>query len=241
MINERSSARGLKGPSISASQSGAGGNQKIGLLEFDSFHLSDVEDWVTLFGPDPTATSRLSQVQINGGIAAPGIGQSEVLIDIAAVMALAPLASVSYVVYTAPANTSYEQILNAMINDGVTVISNSWSDCEDQHTLADVQSIDAVLAAAAASGVSIFNGSGDTGATCLDGSANTVGVPASSPHATAVGGTTPIASDGATYGGAMWWDGSAKLPPTGQGGFGVSRYFARPGYQDGLAASAMRL
>ena len=214
--------------------------QKIGLLEFDTFHPSDVQDWLALAGAEATFASRLTQVAVNGGVSNPGVGESEVLLDIATVMALDQSPNTNYVVYTAPTNTSWQQILNAMINDGVTVISNSWSDCEDQHTLADVQSIDAVLAAAAASGVSIFNGSGDTGATCLDGSANTVGVPASSPHATAVGGTTPIASDGATYGGAMWWDGSAKLPPTGQGGFGVSRYFARPGYQDGLAASAMR-
>ena len=30
------------------------------------------------------------------------------------------------------------------------------------------------------------------------------------------------------------------MPPTGKGGFGISRYFARPGYQDGLTASPMR-
>src|SRR5581483_7736367 len=139
-----------------------------------------------------------------------------------------------------PASTSWQQMFNAMINDGVTVISNSWSDCEDQHTLADVQSIDTVLAAAAASGISVFNAAGDSGSTCLDGSPNTVGVPASSTHATAVGGTTPKPALGATYGGETYWDGSAKVPPTGKGGFGTSRFFLRPAYQNGLTASNMR-
>ena len=215
-------------------------SQKIGLLEFDTFHPSDVQDWLALAGADQSFASRLSQVAVNGGVGSPGAGESEVLLDIATVMLLDQSPNTSYVVYHAPASTTWQQILNAMINDGVTVISNSWSDCEDQHTLADVQSIDTVLVAAAASGISVFNGSGDTGAKCLDGSPNTVGVPASSPHATAVGGTTPIAAQGATYGGEMWWDGSAKLPPTGKGGFGVSRYFSRPVYQSGLAASTMR-
>jgi kumamolisin len=216
------------------------GSQKIGLLEFDTFHASDVQDWLALAGADPSIASRLSQVAVNGGVASPGAGESEVLLDIATVMGLDQSQSTSYVVYHAPANTSWQQMFNAMINGGVTVVSNSWSDCEDQHTLADVQSIDAVLATAAASGISVFNGSGDTGAKCLDGSPNTVGVPASSPHATAVGGTTPLPAQGIAYGGENWWDGSAKAPPTGQGGFGVSRYFARPAYQNGMSASAMR-
>jgi hypothetical protein len=223
-----------------AHQGGSGSNQKIGLLEFDTFHPSDVQDWLALAGGSQSFAGRLSQVAINGGVGSPGAGESEVLLDIATVMVLDQTPDTTYVVYDAPANTSWQQLFNAMINDGVTVISNSWSDCEDQHTLADVQSIDAVLANAAASGISVFNGSGDTGATCLDGGPNTVGVPASSPHATAVGGTTPLASNGATYGGEMWWDGSAKLPPTGKGGFGVSRYFPRPVYQNSVTASPMR-
>ena len=90
-------------------------------------------------------------------------------------------------------------MFNAMINDGDTVISNSWSQCEDQTSLAEAQGIDSVLAQAAASGIRLFNGSGD-GGTCLDGSPNTVGVPADSPHATAVGGTTLTLGPGLTYG-----------------------------------------
>jgi hypothetical protein len=214
--------------------------QKIGLLEFDTFHPSDVQDWLVFAHADQSFASRVSTVSINGGVTSPGSGESEVLLDIATLMLTDPSPNTNYLVYVAPASTTFQQLFNAMINDGVTVISNSWSDCEDEHTLAEVQSIDAILAAGAASGIGVFNGSGDKGGTCLDGSPNTVGVPADSPHATAVGGTTPRFGAGYTYGGETWWNGSSNAPPTGQGGFGTSRYFARPAYQNGLTGSPMR-
>ena len=71
------------------------------------------------------------------------------LIDIDTVMATAPGAKV--VVYDAPFSgqaASYTALFNAMINGGVTVISNSWASCEDQMAAADAQSIDTVLQAA---------------------------------------------------------------------------------------------
>ena len=63
--------------------------------------------------------------------------------DINAVLLIAPGAKI--IVYDGPfsgANVSFQALFNAMINGGVNIISNSWSYCEDQTTLADVQSID---------------------------------------------------------------------------------------------------
>ncbi len=154
---------------------------------------------------------------------------------------MAPGASV--VVYDAPftgPNSSFQSVFNAMINGGVDIISNSWAYCEDQTTLADVQSIDSILQTAAASGISAFTGSGDHGSTCLDGSANTVHVPADSPHITAVGATTLDMGPGHTYQTETWWDDSGSSPPGGQGGFGVSTLFTRPAYQNGVTAAPMR-
>jgi hypothetical protein len=220
-----------------------GSGQKIGLLEFDTFNTSDVSNYLALAGASATQINQLSVKPVNGGVASPGIDESEVLLDIDAVMTLAPGADV--VVYEAPFTgeaSAYVALFNAMINDGVTVISNSWASCEDQVSRADAQSIDTVLQAAAASGISVFNGSGDSGSTCLDGSANTVSVPADSPNATAVGGTSLPQGfgPGGTYGAETWWDDSAYIPPSGQGGFGVSRYFASPSYQSGLNNSPNR-
>jgi hypothetical protein len=217
-----------------------GTGQTIGLMEFDTFSASDITNYLTFIGADAAQINNLSSVPVNGG-ATPGANQSEVLLDIDTVMTIAPGAKV--VVYNAPFGggaTSYESLFNAMINGGVTIISNSWASCENQLSLADAQGIDAVLQAAAASGITVLNGTGDTGSTCLDGSANTISVPADSPNATAVGGTSLTLGPGFTYGTESWWDGSAANPPTGQGGFGTSRFFARPSYQVGLNAGTMR-
>ena len=45
---------------------------------------------------------------------------------------------------------------------------------------------------------------------------------------------------GATYGSETWWNGTNANPPTGQGGFGVSNYFSRPAYQNGLSTASGR-
>ena len=221
-----------------------GTGQTIGLVEFDTFKTSDVSDFITFItqlGGNAGQLANLSVKPVNGGVATPGAGEGEVLLDIDQVMAIAPGAKV--VVYDSPFNGhagSYTAVFNAMINDGVTVISNSWASCEDQVTLADVQGIDTVLQAAAASGISVFNGTGDSGSSCLDGSANTVAVPADSPNAVAVGGSSLTVGPGHTYGSETWWDGSQAVPATGQGGFGVSKFFSAPAYQNGLSSAGMR-
>jgi hypothetical protein len=225
---------------VTAPSDGDPPTQKIGLLEYDTFRPSDVSDWLTLLGVDPSVGAKLSQVSVGGGVASPGAGESEVLVDLAAVMGGAPLSAASYVVYSAPPSVGFAQMFQAMIADGDTVISNSWSQCEDQTPLADAQAIDEILSQAAASGISVLNGTGDNGSTCLDGSPNTIGVPADSPNALAVGGTTPTFGPGLTYAHETYWDTRAGTPPGGAGGFGVSRYFPVPDYQQGVSGTTMR-
>jgi uncharacterized repeat protein (TIGR01451 family) len=215
--------------------------EKIGLLEFDTYRQSDVSDWINLSKANTAALSQLSEVPVNGGVASPGAGEAEVLLDIDTVLDLAHENSPPQtVVYDAPPSTSFEQMFNAMIGDGDTVISNSWTECEDEVSQSDAQSIDSVLAQAAASGISVFNGSGDDGSNCLDGSPNTIGVPEDSPNATSVGGTTPTFGTALNVVSQSWWNGSASTPPTGEGGFGVSKYFSRPAYQNGFTTSSDR-
>ncbi|MGA9342543.1 MAG: protease pro-enzyme activation domain-containing protein [Rhodanobacteraceae bacterium] len=216
-----------------------GSGQTIGLVEFDQYQTSDIADYLDLVGAPADEINHLSEVYVGAG-ASFGGSESEVVLDIDVAMSLAPNANI--VVYSAgfAAGSSYQQIFNRMISDGVTVISNSWAYCEDQTTQADAASIDAILQSAAAAGISVFSGSGDTGSVCLDGSPNTIAVPADSPNLTAVGGTSLAAGAGGVRQGETWWDGSAQTPQTGQGGFGVSRFFARPSYQDGFTTSTMR-
>jgi kumamolisin len=167
-----------------------GAGQTVGIIAFDTFQKSDVADYLALIGRPATQINNVSEVKVNGG-ASPGPNQDEVLLDVDADLTLAPGAKV--VVYSGPFSgpgTSFQALFNAAISGGSTIISNSWAYCEDQTTLADVQSIDEIFKSAAAAGISILNAAGDTGSTCLNGSANTIAVPANSPNATAVGGSS---------------------------------------------------
>ena len=216
-----------------------GAGQKIGVVAFDTFDPADVADYISFAGLPVATINNLQQVHVGGGATA-GPDQSEVLLDLAALVGVVSDANIT--IYDAPFSGagSFQSVFNAMINDNVNVISNSWAYCENQTTLSDVQSIESILQTAAAAGISVVTGSGDRGSTCLDGSANTTHVPASSPHITAVGASDATDGPGFTYGTETWWDDSAGTPPGGQGGFGASGYFARPAYQDAHSAGSMR-
>jgi len=217
-----------------------GAGEKIGLLELDSFSTSDVADLLALEGLPASNIDNLSETDVDGGTpVVPGVGESEVLLDIDAAMSLAPGAQVE--VFDAPiSSTDFVDEFNAMINAGVTVISNSWAACEDQVSQSDADAIDSVLQQAAASGISVLTGSGDSGSTCLDGSPNTVAVPADSPNVTAVGGTSATPGVGGTYGSETYWNGTDSTPETGSGGFGVSKYFPAPSYQSAYSTASGR-
>lgn len=224
---------------VSSALDGTG--QTIGLVEFDTYHPSDVANYLALSGQPASEINQLSEVAVNGGVATPGPAEDEVLLDIDTTLSIAPGAKT--VVYDAPftgGGSSFQAVLNQMISDGVTIISNSWAYCENQTSSADVNSIDAIFQNAAAAGISVFNGTGDTGSTCLDGSPNTISVPADSPNATAVGGSSEDAGPAFTYSTESWWDDAGKTPPAGQGGFGTSKFFSAPTYQNGLSGSNMR-
>ncbi|MHB8577888.1 MAG: protease pro-enzyme activation domain-containing protein, partial [Dehalococcoidia bacterium] len=125
--------------------------QKIGLLEFDSFRSSDITDYLTYLG-SPATISQVTKVDVNGGVVTPGTGEDEVLLDIDLALTVDPNANI--VVYDAPASGvsgSFQMLFNRMVSDGMNVISNSWSYCEDETTLSDFQSIDSIYAGAAAS------------------------------------------------------------------------------------------
>src|SRR5205823_5340503 len=55
-----------------------------------------------------------------------------------------------------------------------------------------------------------------------------------------VGGTSLSAGPASTYFTEAFWNGQSHLPPSGPGGFGVSKFFTRPSYQNGFTISPMR-
>ena len=188
----------------------------------------------------PSLIAQLNRVAVAGG-APLGADEADVLLAIETILGLAPGAQVT--VYDGPFGApaaSFQALFNRMIDDEVDVISNSFFYCEDQATAADAQSLDAILETAAAAGITVLNATGDGGSSCNDGSPDTVALPASAPHGTAVGGTSPTVGPGYTYEGETWFDGSARVPPSGQAGFGTSRFFGRPDYQNGVIAGTKR-
>jgi hypothetical protein len=214
-----------------------GVGQKIGLVEFGSFNTQDVADFLSASDYPASLLNNLSVVQL-GNPGPPTVSaEQEILLDVDDILSLAPGAQV--VVYEAPQSDSFADVFNAMIQDGDTVISNSWASCENQLSPADLNGTDLVLQAADAAHISVLNAAGDTGSSC-GGAADTVSFPADDPNATAVGGSTLQPGPGGTYGSETWWNGTADSPPTGQGGFGVSQEFTRPSYQDGYTPAAGR-
>ena len=151
-----------------------GTGETIGISSFSSIRLSDVSDFLAFDKLPANLVDQISQVNVNGG-APLSPDQSDVLLSINTILGFAPGAKI--VVYNAPSEgpgTSFQALFNKMIDDHVTIISNSFGYCEDQSTAADVASIDAILATAAAAGISVFNATGDAGSACSDGSKNTL-------------------------------------------------------------------
>lgn len=117
------STLGLSGYSAPANDAAApaivdGNGQTIGLVEFDSFNVSDVRDFLALTGAKATI-SQLKEIKLNGG-APIGSAESEVLLDIDTAMMLAPGGNVD--VYSAPFSgpgVSFQTVFNQMINDKV--------------------------------------------------------------------------------------------------------------------------
>ncbi|MGI8552958.1 MAG: protease pro-enzyme activation domain-containing protein [Dehalococcoidia bacterium] len=242
-------ARAYNFPAVGPGIDGTG--QQIGLVEFDDYDYTDVENWLLATGrcaPDDWTcvnqiTRGISHVDVQGGVSSVGPGATEVLLDID--MALGMATGARIVVYEGTnSEVDFQTMFQAMIRHHDSIISNSWSYCESQTTLADVTSIDSILQSAAASGISVFTASGDTRDICRDGSAtgvpNTVAVPADAPNGTAVGGTTLNVGTGNAYQSESWWaSGSIDGLPAG-GGFGISAFFPRPPWQSGFTIASHR-
>ena len=216
-----------------------GTGQKIGLVEFGSFNESDVSDYLSAWGYSSNLINNVSVVQPFGSPGSPQpASEQEILLDIDSILTLAPGAQI--VVYEAPQSTTFDAMFNYMVSDKDTVISNSWASCENEESSSELNALDTSLQGAVASGVTVLNATGDSGSTCLDGAADTVSVPADDPNATAVGGSSGSPGPGGTYGTETWWNGAQNVPPTGQGGFGVSTFFARPSYQASFTTASAR-
>ena len=225
-----------------------GAGQTVGVIEFSSYAQSDLASTLATEGLS-SHINQVTQYPVAGGAPVAdcsftsGCAATEALLDIAAVLGIAPGASVS--VFIGPADSVLQVVndaIDAVTNGGTTggILSASLAVCEGNISPSDAVILDSLLEQYSLYGLTMFAATGDYGSTCLDGSgnsyANTIAFPSDLPHAVAVGGTIlQVNVPGNTYASETWW--SAPTPYAG--GFGVSTIFtAEPAYQSKLYAGA---
>jgi subtilase family serine protease len=171
------------------------------------------------------------------GAGAPYVAGTEEVEDTEIVHAIAPGATLDVVLVPDNASASagdftaaVNGLVRAAIAQRAAVISISASEGETLFTRAEVADINAALAEAAGSHVTVVASSGDTGAVSDNGPPRQVSLPASDPLVLGVGGTALNASyQTGAYHGEMAWNAD-----TDASGGGYSRLFGRPSYQDGI-------
>jgi subtilase family serine protease len=183
--------------------------------------------------------------------------QAEQNIDVEAVHGMAPAAGILYVGgfnCSGGLDVAMSTILDGRL---ATIVSNSYGDIGEAIAAGQIQIHENLHLQAAAEGIGIYFGSGDSGDESGILGAPSADYPASSPWVTAVGGTTTeIGVDGRVAVETGWGShydqvvqdtGSGKLgyaaaPPgpfsSGAGG-GRSAVFAQPGYQAGIVPAEL--
>jgi subtilase family serine protease len=207
-----------------------GTKETVALAEIDTFSTTDITDYDRTFGLNAPP---VQVVSVDGG----ATGNSpEAALDIETVQAVAPKAHI--IAYEGGQDLSQlAQTFSHMVTDHrAEIISISLGVCELTLGGSDGQSfinaIDRTFQQASAEGISVLAASGDSGAYGCQNSSLSVGLPASNPYVTAVGGTTLYLNSSGSYGHEAGWEG--PLEGAGTGG-GLSQIYARPSWQKGTA------
>lgn len=219
--------------------SGAGPSQCIALIELGGgYRPQDLEQYFSALGlPTPEVTAVSVDHAGNAPSGDPNGADGEVVLDIEVAGAVAPAAKLA--VYFAPnTDAGFLNAVTTAIHDSLnapSVISISWGGPESAWTAQALTAMDQALQAAVMLGITVCVASGDGGATDgVAGGADQVDFPASSPHALGCGGTRLKATSAAIMGEVVWNDGS------GASGGGVSAYFPRPSWQQGLQTTRLQ-
>ncbi len=209
-----------------------GSGQSVALLQFDGYYASDIAAYLTTAGYPISLTNALVNVAVNGGVATPGSGNSEVCLDIEMVMAMAPGVSKIYVYEGPNGSTAWSTILSKIANDNLAKqVSCSWGATSPGSPDTTSESIFKQMSA---QGMSFFNASGDS-----DAFVSGIPFPSESTNITQVGGTTlsTTGPGGAWASETTWnWDTSGQ-PGVGSSG-GLSLNYGLPSWQQGLSMTA---
>lgn len=190
---------------------------------------------------------------VNNGHIGPGADWAgEITLDVEWVHAMAPLAHIDLVVGPNNGSDLDEAINYAVVHHLGNTITNSWAGVEGFGNPAQFNRDNRILEQAAAEGIDVNFSSGDSGDYAGAVGFKTVSFPASSPFATAIGGTSLSldSSDGIAFQ-TGWGTNLTKIagtaasgnppinPPAHLGfiygaGGGSSLSFAKPSWQSGL-------
>jgi kumamolisin len=209
-----------------------GENQTIALFELDGYQKSDLNQYFQYYGLN---TPSITNVLVDGTSGSAGQDAIETTLDIEGIGGIAPRAK--QIVYEGPntfqgMNDTYNKIVT---DNKARIISTSWGLCETSSGTAELQALDTIFKQGAAQGMTIFAGSGDSGAYDCQDTNLTVDSPASDPYVTGVGATTLQLNAGAFVSESVWSDPSQvqRGPKGGGSGGGLSHTYKQPSWQVG--------
>ncbi|TMC23411.1 MAG: peptidase S53 [Chloroflexi bacterium] len=211
-----------------------GTGQTVALFELDNYNPADIRTYSTHYGIDPPP---VTNVFTDGTTTAPGVEAIEVEMDMEILEAVAPGARQEIYIgknSLAGINTTYNRIVN---DNHAKVVSTSWGACESVLGEAEIRTLDLIFKQGVVQGQTFFAATGDAGAyDCADKTLS-VDSPASDPHVISVGGTSLHLKSDSSYANESAWScptcASRSPQGTGSGG-GLSSFFPRPSYQNGL-------
>ncbi len=196
---------------------------------------SDLTSYLDYFGITRSGTT--TRVEVDGGApyTAGGACSTEATLDVETIVGLAPGTQLYMYVFPDLSQAHIEDGYNRTVSDNVAdVVNSSFSGCEIGNK-AFGTAIDLIAAQGSVKGITFAAASGDTGSTCsgtgvdvvTNASVTGVGLPASAPYFTGVGGTSLYVNANGSYKSEVAWGGST-------GGFSVN-YDSVPTYQAGVA------
>jgi subtilase family serine protease len=177
----------------------------------------------------------------------------EETLDVEAVHAVAPNASITYVGAASCYDDDLLDSLNKIVDGHLAdIVSNSWGDIEANETPDVAAAYDQVFQFGAVEGIGFYFSSGDNGDEVAHTGTKQVDTPANSAWVTAVGGTSLAVGKGDKY---QWetgwgtekanlsadgksWTGFPGAYTSGAGG-GTSKTVAEPFYQQGVVPNAL--
>lgn len=214
-----------------------GSGQVNGLVQFDGYYLSDIQEYESIVGRTNIPLRNVLLDGFNGQPTGNG-GEVEVSLDIEMFVSMAPALAQIIVYEGNPYNFIPNDVLNRIANDDLaTQISCSWG-----WSGGPSPATDQIFQQMALQGQSFFDAAGDSCAYPF-GSVDDPfldGTPADSPYVTSVGGTTLTMTVGGTsrISETVWnWGIEYGLDGIGSSG-GYSSYYPLPYWQTNVSMTA---